>query len=83
MEKYEKCFNEALGFENKHSKKIIKGRDIKPTKTTINETYELSLKDIDFIFRKQFNLSINDKIKIIKGETISGEVFTIEIERNR
>ncbi len=71
---YKKEFNEALGFENKQSKKI------KPTNTTIHETYELSIKDIDLIFRKHFNLSINDKIE---GESVSGDVFRIEIERKQ
>lgn len=77
-----KDFDETLEFEAQQSKKI-KGTEFKPTKTTIQETYILTLKDIDFIFRKQFNLNPEDSIKIHSGETVSGEVFSIEIERNK
>jgi hypothetical protein len=82
MQKHDNDFNETLRFETKQHKKIIKGIEIKPTKTTIHETYVLAIKDIEFLFRKAFDLNSNDSLKIIKGETVSGDVFSIEIERN-
>jgi hypothetical protein len=77
MQKQDNDFNETLGFEAKQSRKI-KGIEIKPTKTTIHETYILTMKEI----RKLFDLNSNDNLKIIKEETASGDVFRIEIERN-
>ena len=77
IQKYDNDFNETLGFENKQSKKI------KPTKIIIHEIYDLSSNDMEILLKQAFDLNSNDTLKIFKGETVSGEVYRIEIERKQ
>ena len=81
MQKHDNDFNETLGFEAKQSKKI-KGIEIKPTKTTIHETYELSLKDMEILFRKTFDLDSKNKMQVRLRRDKMEKIIEVEIERN-
>jgi len=74
--------NEAQGSDSKRPKKITL-EEIKPVKTVMYETYKLSLKEMEVLFRKTFDLEPEDKIRVYLSEAKYGKLFEVEIERNR